>query len=231
MHEYASQGVVNETLGLQGFSAASVASVNRAKAEAEAEIARRGLVATVVGLYYGVAATDAKVAAIQRAEDEAASFLKLTGEREQAREAAHADVVKAQLQQQQQRSRDLQDAKLAAAKAKLELGVLLFADPRTQFETAMADAVELPDRATAEAEAAKNSAELTSALAALQASRAEVTSAWAGYLPDLALNFTYGLDAPQFAVNGAGWDAEFGVLGERDAGYPGCGIGWERRTR
>jgi len=31
------------------------------------------------------------------ADQEAADFTKLTGEREQAREAAHADVVKAQL--------------------------------------------------------------------------------------------------------------------------------------
>jgi outer membrane protein TolC len=53
-----------------------------------------------------------------------------------------------------------------------------------------------------EADAGKNNAELRSALASLQTSEAEVTSARAAYLPDLALNFTYGIDAPQFAVNG-----------------------------
>ena len=40
------------------------------------------------------------------------------------------------------------------------------------------------------------------ALAAVQASQAETQVAWAGLFPDLALNYTYGIDAPQFAVNG-----------------------------
>ena len=58
---------------------------------------------------------------------------KLTGQREDAREAAHADVLKAQLEQQQQRTRDLADARLAAQKAHLELEFLLYPDPRTAF--------------------------------------------------------------------------------------------------
>jgi outer membrane protein TolC len=201
VHEYASQGVVNETLGLQQFNAVTMADANAAKASADLEIARRGMVATVVTLYYGVANAETKLAAMQRGVDEANHFLKLTQEREQAREAARADVVKAQLQQQQ-RSRDLDDAKIAAAKARLELGVLLFADPRTGFQTEAMAAPVLPDRSAVEADAGKNNAELRSALASLQTSEAEVTSARAAYLPDLALNFTYGIDAPQFAVNG-----------------------------
>jgi outer membrane protein TolC len=36
----------------------------------------------------------------------------------------------------------------------------------------------------------------------MSASNAEVLSARAAYLPDLGLNVTYGIDAPQFAVNG-----------------------------
>ncbi len=60
----------------------------------------------------------------------------------------------------------------------------------------------MPDRAEVEADASKNNAELKSALAALHASEAEVVSARAAYLPDLGLNFTYGVDAPQLAVNG-----------------------------
>lgn len=201
VHEYASQGVVNETLGLQQFSAVSAASAQQAQADAEAEIARRGLFSAVVALYYGVAAADAKLAVMQRSADDANNFLKITQDREQAREAAHADVIKAELAQQQ-RARDVEDAKLAASKAHLELGVLLFADPRTEFETAAAAPPLLPDRATIEADAGKNNAELKSALAALHASQAQVLSARAAYLPDLGLNFTYGVDAPQLAFNG-----------------------------
>ncbi len=201
VHEYASQGVVNETLGLQQFSAVSRASAQEAQAAAQAEIARRGLFSAVVSLYYGVAAADTKLAVIERAAGEADHFFKLTQQREQAREAAHADVIKAELTQQQ-RTRDVEDAKLAASKAHLELGVLLFADPRTAFQTEATAPAVLPDRSEVEADASRNNAELKSALAALHASEADVLSARAGYLPDLGLNFTYGVDAPQFAVNG-----------------------------
>jgi outer membrane protein TolC len=201
IHEYASQGVVNETIGLQQFSAVSRASAQEAQAAAEAEIARRGLLAAVVTLYYGVAAADTKLAVLERASAEADHFFNLTQQREQAREAAHADVIKAELTRQQ-RTRDVEDAKLAASKAHLELGVLLFADPRTEFHTASSSPAVLPDRAEVEADASKNNAELKSALAALRASEADVLSARAAYLPDLGLNFTYGVDAPQFAVNG-----------------------------
>ena len=63
-------------------------------------------------------------------QDRGRRLHELTGKREQQREAAHADTVKAQLQQQQ-REREFSDARVNAEKARLELGVLLFPDPRT----------------------------------------------------------------------------------------------------
>ena len=54
VHEYTSQGTVNETFGLAGVAAVHLADANAARARAELEIARRGLVSTVVGLYYNV---------------------------------------------------------------------------------------------------------------------------------------------------------------------------------
>jgi outer membrane protein TolC len=201
VHEYASQGVVNEMVGLQQFAAVTLADANAAKAMANLEIARRGLVSTVVSLYYGLAAAETKLATTQRSLHEANSFLQLTRQREDARESAHADVLKASLQQQQ-RMRDLAGAQLAISKAHLQLGVLLYPDPRTAFETQAIPPPVLADRIDIEALASKNNAELKSALASLRASQAGVTSARAAYLPDLALNYTYGIDAPQFAVNG-----------------------------
>jgi outer membrane protein TolC len=201
VHEYASQVSATETLGLGQFNAVTLANANAARAQAELEIARRGLVGAVVQLYYAVAAAQTKLDAAQRAADEANDFLKITGEREQAREAAHADVVKAQLTQQQ-RLRDVADARLAADKASLDLGVLLYADPRTPFRTEANAPSALPDRTAIEADASKNNAELRSALASLRAGEAEVGAARAALLPDLALNVTYGLDAPQFARTG-----------------------------
>jgi len=210
VHEYLSLVSVTETLGLAQWNALTLADAYAARAKAELEIARRGLVATVVQLYYAVAAAQQKLAAATEALDEAQHFLTMTEEREQAREAAHADVVRAQLQQQQ-RSRDVVDIKLLAAKASLDLGVLLYPDPRTPFKTEVSTPSVLPDRSAVEADAVKNNAELKSALASLRASEAEITAARARLLPDLALNYTYGIDAPQFS--------NLGPNGSRNLGY------------
>jgi outer membrane protein TolC len=202
VREYASQASINETLGLGQWAGVRRADAEAARAAAELEIARRGLVAAVTGMFYGSLAADRKLAVAERAHQEAADFTSLTGKREQAREAAHADVVKAQLQEQQ-RERDLSDARLAAEKARLELGVLLFADPRTPYTLAAEEgAAELASRAEIDQAAAKNNPELKSALAALNVTNAGVLAARAAYLPDLGLNVTYGIDAPQVAVNG-----------------------------
>jgi outer membrane protein TolC len=202
VREYASQAVVNENIGIAQFSAVTRANAAAAVASAELEIARRGLVSTVTGLYYGLAAANQKLVIAQQAEAEAADFTKLTGQREQVREAAHADTVKAQLQQQQ-RERDLSDAKINADKARLELAVLLFSDPRTPYAISVPDTpAPLASRADVDQHAAKNNAELKSALASLRVSDADVLAARGAYLPGLGLNYTYGIDAPQFAVNG-----------------------------
>jgi outer membrane protein TolC len=202
VREYASQGVVNETLGLGQWAAIRRADAEAARSAAELEIARRGLVSAVTNLFYELMAADQKAVVAERAHAESADFTGLTGKREQAREAAHADVVKAQLVEQQ-RDRDLADAKVAAQKARLELAVLLFSDPRTPFVLQRPhDAPQLPSRGEVEQAAAKNNPELKSALAALGVSNADVQAARAAYLPDLGLNVTYGIDSPQFAVNG-----------------------------
>jgi outer membrane protein TolC len=202
VREYFSQAVVNETLGLRGWAGVRRADAGAAMAAAELEVSRRGLVVAVTTLFYSSLAAGHKLTAAERANQEAADFTALTGKREQAREAAHADVVKAQLEEQQ-RERDLEDARLAAEKARLELGVLLFPDPRSAYTLqAPGAAPPLASREDVEQTAAKSNPELKSALAALGVSNAEVLAARAAYLPDLGLNVTYGVDAPQLAVNG-----------------------------
>ena len=202
VREYASQGIINETLGLQQVTAVSRASAAAAVAAAELEIARRGLVDTVTSLYYQALASDRKVGVARRAAGEASAFTTLTQQRESAREAAHADVVKAQLQQQQ-RDRDLADALLGQQKSHLDLGVLLYPDPRTAYSLVPGQVVPLPARADVDAAAMRLNPELRQALASLRVSNLDVTAARAAYLPDLGLNFTYGIDAVQFAVNGS----------------------------
>jgi outer membrane protein TolC len=138
----------------------------------------------------------------EQARAEAAAFTKLTSEREQAREAAHADVVKAELVEQQ-RERELEDAAVVAERAHLELGVLLFADPRTPYTLQAPEAAPvLPAKSEIEQAAAEHNPELKSALASLNASQADVTAAWGAMLPTAVFNVTYGIDANQFAVNG-----------------------------
>jgi outer membrane protein TolC len=202
VREYFSQAIVNETLGLGPAAAVHRADAAAAQAQAELEIARRGLRATVTALFYGCLAADHKQAIAQQAYQEAKDFTALTSAREKQREAAHADVVKAELAEQQQ-SRSLEDSKVAAEKARLDLGVLLFADPGTPYAlSAPAEAPALAPREDVEQMAARNNPELKGALAALGVSDAEVDAARAAYLPDVVLNVTYGIDAPQFAVNG-----------------------------
>lgn len=202
VREYASQGVFNETIGLGQVAAIRVADANAARAAAELEIARRGLVTTVVSLYYGLGAGGGKVTIAEQALAEADRFVDVTQKREGAREAAHADVLKAQLVQQQ-RQRELADARLAADKARLELGVLLYPDPGTAFEIVPSGAPPvLPDRAGVDVLARQNNAEVRSALASLQVSQAETYTSQTALLPELNLNFTYGIDATNFGVNG-----------------------------
>jgi outer membrane protein TolC len=202
VHEYISQAAITETIGLKKFSEVQVASANAARASAELEVARRGLVTTVVNFYYTVISSEAKRRFLVEALQEAQTFTDMTQKREAAREVAHADVLKAQLQQQQ-RQRDLNDANVAAERARLELAVLLFPDPRTTYQTEEPGPPPiLPTQDEVNQLASTHNPEIRSALAGLQAANAGVTSAKAAYLPDLALNFNYGIDAPQFAKRG-----------------------------
>jgi outer membrane protein TolC len=203
IREYASQALVSETLSASGFADLKRAGAAAAKANADLEVARRGLVVTVATAYYTLVAEQSSVRVAQQTEDEAKSFLDLTQKLESGREVAHADVVKADLVLQQ-RQRELADTQLAAEKARLELGTLILSDPRMPYRLADSDLIPptLPSRADSEAAASKNNPELKSALEALHLSQEEVSAARAAYLPTLSFNYTYGIDAPQFAVNG-----------------------------
>jgi len=201
VHEYVSQASVTETIGAQQINAVSRASAALAVATAEREVAQRGLVASVAGSFYALSTADRRVVVAQRAANEAAGLTKLTEQRETAREVARADVVKAQLLQQQ-RDRDLADAKLNAERARLELGVLLFPDPRSPYTLVVPDPpASVPARADVEAALAKHNPEMESALASSHLADLNVFAARSAYLPDMELNYSYGIDATQFATN------------------------------
>jgi outer membrane protein TolC len=202
VHEYTSQGIVTETSGGTGVADYRRSVAEAAAARARLAVSRRGLVATVVEEYYSVLAANGKVAVANRALAEASRFGAITRQREGGGEVAHADVVRADLQEQQ-RQRELNDAALAADKARVDLGVLLFPDPTTQYNLAatLDQMPSLPAKAEIDAAAKSNNPDVRAAFEALRAADYEVSSTRFGYAPDLSLSYSYGIDAPEFAVH------------------------------
>src|SRR5712692_2182969 len=203
VHEYISQANVHEAIDLVSISSFRRASAASALAKARAEIASRGLVVTVVQSYYAVAAAQLKLEAAKKNGDEGDRFLKLTQDLEKGGEVAHSDVIKAELQMQDRR-RQLLEAQLGLLNARLDFAVLIFPDFNDNFELAedLHASVPLPALAEVQQRAARDNPDLRAALAALQQAGHDVTSARGGYLPSLSFDYWYGIDAPQFAVNG-----------------------------
>lgn len=214
VHEYIAQGDAHEELGLARVAKYRRAQAASALARAREEIAARGLALTVTEEYYGLLAAERVQANAQAAAREARHFVELSKKLEQNGEAAHSDVIKAQLQLNE-RTQSLREAQLAARNAKLALAVLLFPDFTEQF-TVVDDlhlAPPLPDFSAAQRLAAHNNAEIRAAMAALRVADQDVAVARSGHLPTLSLDYWYGIDAPQFATrsNGAnnlGYSAE-----------------------
>ena len=202
-HEYLSQANVHESIDLVSISAFRRASAASALAKARAEIASRGLVVTVVQNYYALAAAQLKLEAAKKNGDEGDRFLKLTQDLEKGGEVAHSDVIKAELQMQERR-RQLLEAQLGLLNARLDFAVLIFPDFNDNFELAedLHASVPLPTLPEVQQRAARDNPDLRAALAAVQQAGHDVTGARGGYLPSLSFDYWYGIDAPQFAVNG-----------------------------
>ena len=201
VREYISQGAVHQSIGFTSFADYRRAHAAEALANAQAEIAARGLVVTVVQSYYGAIVGQRKTANAQQAANEAQRFLDLSERLEKGGEVAHADVIKARLQANDS-VRALQESQLAAEKARLGLAVLLFPVFTQDFDLVddLRFAAPLPQLAEAQALAARNNPELKAALAAAQVASNEVQSAVGGHLPTLSLDYFYGIDAPQYAT-------------------------------
>ncbi len=200
VHVYNEQAVVHEELlafvrrGEIRLAAASVAV-----AQARVDIAARGLQLTVVQNYYAIAAAQQKAESSRRSLDEANRFLDITQKQERGGEAAHADVIKAQIQVQQ-RQRDLQDGELGVQKAKITLAVLIFPILRVDYNIVddLAKLLVLPALDEVSAQATAGSPDLRAANLTLRQGQLGVSAARYAYLPSLALDFFYGINANQF---------------------------------
>ena len=203
LHEYIAQGNVHQAL-----SAGMLADYRRVEAaealsRAKSEISTRGLVVTVVQAYYGYVVAERKYSTAQKATSEADHFLGISQKLQNGGEVARSDVIKAQIQNQQQQ-RVLQDALLAMNKTRLDLAVLLF--PNFDQNFSVVDDLRLPDPlppfVEVQAAATRNNPEVRVALASLRQTDQEVKVAWAAMLPSVGLDYFYGIDANQFAVRG-----------------------------
>jgi outer membrane protein TolC len=204
VHEYVSQADIHQV-----FDASTIANFQRmgataAVAKAQAEIASRGLVVTIVQNYYAISAAQLKLDAAKRLAEEGDRFLKVTQDLEKGGEVAHSDVVKAELQARD-RQRQLQEAQLGYLNARLNLAVLIFPDFNDNFEVAedLHQPVPLPTLAEVQQRAAQDNPDVRAALAAVQQAGHDVFGARAGYFPALSIDYFYGIDAAHFAVNTA----------------------------
>ena len=205
VHEYIAQGDIHQVL-----SPGTVAEYRRtgaalALAKARSEIAARGLVVTVVQAYYGHVVAQRKYATSQLAASEAQRFLEISQKLEKGGEVAHSDVIKAQIQYNQQQ-RDLQEAQLEMNRSRLELAVLLFPNFNENF--AVVDDLRLPAPLPTfeevQAAASNRNPDLRAAIAALQEAKDAVVVAWSGLLPSVSADYFYGIDASRFATRTEG---------------------------
>jgi len=178
------------------------ATAAEAVARARADLAARGLVATVVQNYYGLVVAQRKLVNAQRTLTEAQRFLDITQQLQRGGEAARSDVVKAQIQAEQ-RQRDVADAQLAGEKARLALGVLLFPNYGQPFTVTddVETPVPLPAYPEIQSMAARNSPDIRAAQAVVQQQTYEKVSARAALLPALSVDYFFGLNANQFAIH------------------------------
>jgi outer membrane protein TolC len=177
------------------------ASAAEAVARARADVAGRGLVATIVQNYYGLVAAERKLASAQRSVGEAQQFLDITQKQESGGEVAHSDVVKAQIQVNQ-RMRDAQDAELAVLKSRLGLSVLVFPDFRDAFSVVddMDAMMPLLPLADLRSSAVTNSPDVRVAEASVQRETLGVGVSRGGVLPSLSFDYFYGINANEFAT-------------------------------
>lgn len=229
VHVYNEQAVVHQDL----FALIRHGEVNRAAAaeavlRAKVDVAARGLAATVISDYYAIVAAQRKLRNAQESLREAEAFLDLTQKQEKGGEAAHADVIKAQLDVQQ-RQRDVYEASINVDKAKIALGVMIFPNFSNDFSVIddLDDRVPLPELSEARAAAITTSPDVQAAAAGIKEAGYGVTVARYQWLPSFAVDFFYGIDANQFAARtnhatpatGRSTQPDYEVTGRKNLGY------------
>ena len=203
VHVYRSWGIVHQDITPNTFFRSSYrrAQAAEALAAARVEIAQRGLAVTVTRTYYALVTSQRKYATGQQSLQQAQRFLDITQQQERAGQVARSDVVKAQIQYEQQRQ-NLQEAMLGMENSRLNLAVLLFPELNENFT--VVDALDspqaLPPFPDIQSMGARQNPELRVAQEALRQASQDVRIARNGLLPSLAIDGNYGIESNAFAM-------------------------------
>ncbi|HUA60237.1 MAG TPA: TolC family protein [Verrucomicrobiae bacterium] len=183
-----------------------------ALAKAKNDLALRDLTTVVSEDYYAMVGGQRKIVNAEQSLREARDFLDLTEKQEHGGEAAHVDVIKAQIEVNH-RARDLQDARAAFDKARITFAVILFPTYNQAFtvEDDLERARPLPAFPEVQSLASKNNPDIRAAEAALAQQNSAMKEARAGFLPSLSTDFFYGLQANQFAIHNHEGDTLIGA--------------------
>ena len=204
VHVYRAWAVAHEDLSPANYLGTTYhrAQAAEAIANATAEIAKRDLTVAVTKLYYALAVAQRKYATAQQALDTAKRFFTNAQDAENVGQAAHSDVIQAEIQDRQQ-EQAYQEASLAMESARLDLAVVLFPILNENFSVVddLDNPVALPPFAEAERMAAHENPEMRVAMEELRAANSEVTAAKGAFLPAFFMDTDYGIEANDFALH------------------------------
>lgn len=203
VHVYRVWGVLHQSLGADTLTGAGYkrAQAAAAVARAQEEIALRGLKVTVTRDYYDLVVAERGYATAQQAFDQAKHFRGIAQELEHEGEVAHSDVIKFLLQANQQ-EQALREARLAMETARLNLAVLLFPDFNQNFNVVddLDQASPLPAFPEVRQMAETNNPQLRAAVETLRQASKDVSLARYAFLPSLAIDADYGIEANALAL-------------------------------
>src|SRR6266850_501151 len=204
VHVYRSWGIVHTDINSETFfkSTYQRAQAAEALAAARVEIAQRGLAVTVARNYYALVTSQRKYGTAQQSSQQAQRFLEISQQQERLGQVAHSDVVKAQIQYEQQRQ-TFQEAMLGIENSRLNLAVLLFPQLNENFTVVddLDSAQTLPPFSAIQEMAANQNPALRVAQEALRQATQEVRIARNALLPSIAIDWNYGIEANAFALH------------------------------
>src|SRR5437667_2911920 len=213
VHVYRSWGILHQDINPNTFYKSSYrrAQAGEALAAARVEIAQRGLAVTATRNYYALVTSQSKYATAQQSVQQAQRFMDISQQQERLGQVAHSDVVKAQIQYEQQRQ-TFQEATLGMENGRLNLAVLLFPALNENFTVVddLDSARTLPPFPDIQEMAGRQNPDLRVAQEAIRQASQEVRIAQNALLPSIAIDGNYGIEANAFALHSraAGFPAE-----------------------